>query len=268
MKPQQFFLRANDGARLHVAVLGKHNAPPLVLTHGFLLDHTMWLDVGAELAGEWRVILPDLRGHGLSDAKSDDVTMSLLANDHACVIRAVARQERVIVGGHSMGGIVAMELVRQSPNVARGLILCGARPNAETEAGKARWHELIEIAMDSGPAPVVEAFRPFVFGPSFAQENGVRWFERMANISVAGLVGSARALSDRPDQWETLRAHPNPSLLLFGGFDKATPPELGIEMKASMRRARLEVFPESGHVPPVENARETVQAIRTFLKRI
>ena len=83
--------------------------PPLLLVHGFPLDHSMWQEQIAEFATTHRVIAPDLRGFGLSDVTPGTVTMEQFADDLAAMLPELSITEPVIFCGLSMGGYVAWQ---------------------------------------------------------------------------------------------------------------------------------------------------------------
>lgn len=266
MTESQTFILAHDRTRLHVIECGASDAPRLVLLHGFLLDHTMWLRVASTLAPTFHVVLPDLRGHGRSDATTTADSIATYAEDLRDVISTVSPASPVVLGGHSMGGIVAMEFVRRHPERVSRLILCGARPNGETEAGRHRWEALIAVARREGPAAATALMESLVFADGCDSAMRSIWFQRMRQNSLAGLIAGARALQDRPDQWEALKAIRAPTLLLFGAEDQATPPDLGGAMAGVMADARLVTIAGAGHTPPLEQPCATAEAIGDFLK--
>ncbi|GHI07053.1 alpha/beta hydrolase [Streptomyces cellostaticus] len=97
-----------DGARLHVEVHGPENAPPVVLSHGWTCSTAFWAAQIRELATDHRVIAYDQRGHGRSPA-SPACTTSALADDlEAVLAQTLARGERALIVGHSMGGMTIM----------------------------------------------------------------------------------------------------------------------------------------------------------------
>lgn len=103
---------AADGTRLHAEVLGPDGAPTIVLAHGYTNDQGTWHYQRRDLAGEFRVVSYDQRGHGASgEAATGDYNIDTLAGDLAAVIDAcVPAGERVVVAGHSLGGMSALAL--------------------------------------------------------------------------------------------------------------------------------------------------------------
>ena len=103
--------RLLSNTRLHVVERG--SGQPLLLVHGFPLDHQMWQGQFAELSQEFRVIAPDLRGFGQSDDATDTVTMQQYADDLAELLDALGIDQPVAFCGLSMGGYIAWQFWRR-----------------------------------------------------------------------------------------------------------------------------------------------------------
>ena len=110
-----------NGIRLHVTRTGGAK-PPLVLAHGYSDDGLCWTPVAEELAMAYDVVMPDARGHGLSDAPDGDYGPLEQAADLAGVIEGLGLQRPIIVG-HSMGGLIALQLALTYPDLVSGLVL-------------------------------------------------------------------------------------------------------------------------------------------------
>jgi len=114
----------NDGVRIHYVVTGKKKAPLIVLIHGFPDFWYTWRDQMQALARRYRVAAIDQRGYNLSDAPAGVASYDIatLANDVAAVIRALGREEAVIVG-HDWGGGVAWTFAMVHPAMTKALVV-------------------------------------------------------------------------------------------------------------------------------------------------
>lgn len=128
-----------DGINLRYAEAGS-GEPALLLVHGWCCSHLFWQRQLPEFAGRHRVVAVDLRGHGESDKPDQDYTIAGFVDDLLWLLRELRLQQPVIVG-HSMGGVIALNLARREPQAARAIVL-----------------------VDSPLVPVPQALRPALEG--------------------------------------------------------------------------------------------------------
>src|SRR5215216_2967226 len=129
---------------------------PLVLLHGYPLDHHLWDEVAPLLVDTFELILPDLRGVGESSAVDSFYTMEDIASDIAALLDHLEIQKAAIVG-HSMGGYVALAFARLYPERLTGLGLVSTQVLADPpDRRDGRYKSAAEVA-DKGIASVVEA---------------------------------------------------------------------------------------------------------------
>ena len=110
---------------------------PLVLIHGYPLDHTIWDEVVPLLESDFDLILPDLRGFGESGLMEADSSILDFASDIADLLTQL-KIKRAILTGHSMGGYVALAFAREYPERMSGLGLISSQLRADTPAGRLR----------------------------------------------------------------------------------------------------------------------------------
>ena len=110
-----------------MAVADQGTGRPLVLIHGFPMDHSVWARQVEALAPHYRVITPDLRGFGRSSATPGKVTVADWADDLAAMLDALKIGEPIVLGGLSMGGYVAFRFFEVYRSRLAGLILCDTR---------------------------------------------------------------------------------------------------------------------------------------------
>src|SRR5262249_35371992 len=106
------------------------NGPALVLLHGYPFNRSQWRDQLATFNQSYRVISPDLRGHGETDVTA--TTIQGMAQDVAVLMTALD-VPTAIIGGLSMGGYVALSFYRQFPDRVKALVLVDTRASADTE---------------------------------------------------------------------------------------------------------------------------------------
>lgn len=113
-----------DGVKLAYVDTGTGD-PPLLLVHGWCCDHTYWRDQIPEFAKRQRVVAVDLRGLGESDVPDEDSSIELFRDDVAWLSREIGLERPVIIG-HSMGGLIALNVVRRQPELARAAVFVDA----------------------------------------------------------------------------------------------------------------------------------------------
>jgi len=241
---------------------------PLVLLHGFPLSSAIWDPLRPALAEVARLVTPDLRGFGGSDKPDGGYAMAELAADVVALADALAL-DRFVLGGHSMGGYVAMRVAAASPERLAGLILIDTRAEADSpEAAERRTAAVSAIGRDGGGAWLDDFVPNLVAAPT--RERAPRLVAELRAIAatVPGhvLAGCQLGMRDRPDSRELLARLDVPALVLVGAEDAITPPEAAAAMAAALPRATLAVVPGAGHTPSVERPIQVAEAIVAYLR--
>jgi len=240
--------------------------PPVVLLHAFPLDSRMFDAIRPAVAARTRLITPDLRGFGagapLGDAAPD---LTVFADDVLTDLDA-AGIEQAIVGGVSMGGYVALNLLRRHPDRVAGLVLADTRSGADDDAARERRRAVAERADAGDVAAGPDAIAPLV-------ADTVSGLVRANLAAIAGAVPAAsiawgqRAMAARPDSTGVLAATTVPVLVLVGDRDAVTPPPLAREMAAAAPEAELVELPGSGHLSPAEDPAGFADALIGWISR-
>ena len=241
---------------------------PLVLLHGFPLSLAMWDPIRPGLTEVARVITPDLRGFGSSDKPTGDYSMASLADDLLRLADALGL-ERLVLGGHSMGGYVALRFAAEHRDRLAGLILVDSRAEADPPEGRARRDAAIARIEREGGAGFLDDFVPNLVGES-TRARAPRFLAELrasaAEVPDHVLIGCLRGMRDRPDSTSLLRDLGVPALVLVGSEDAITPLAAARAMAEMLPRATLAVIPGAGHTPPVERPLPTAEAISAFLR--
>jgi len=249
------------GASARVREIG--DGPPVILVHGYPLDGAMWSGVARALAPRFRVLKPDLPGRGETAAPSEG-----RLGDYADFVQAVldALPAPAGLAGFSMGGYVALELVRRRPERLRALALVDTRASADDETGRTKRDEAIATVRASGVGAIAAAMRPRLLSPrSLSNRDLVERVDRIMNRQKPETVeGDLIAMRDRPDARNRLREIAIPTLVLVGEDDTLTPPEDSEAMAAAIPEARLVRIGRAGHLAPMERPGAVAAALGDF----
>jgi 3-oxoadipate enol-lactonase len=257
---------------MKLAFADTQHAPPLVLLHGFPLSREMWAEQLASIGSLYRVIAPDLRGHGQSESPDGAYTMDEMADDVLELLDRLEVRGPIVLGGLSMGGYVALSLVLRYPERVCGLILCDTRAAADTaEAAKGREETAREVLREGSARRVIETMVPRIFAKTTREKHPQRveaMLAVMERTSPRGIAGALQGMAIRRDRRGDLKQIRVPTLVLVGEDDVISPPAEARELAASIPGARLEIIPAAGHLAPYENPVAANDAIVRFLHHL
>ncbi|MBX6312857.1 MAG: alpha/beta fold hydrolase [Isosphaeraceae bacterium] len=246
--------------------------PVVVLLHGFPLDHTMWDPQRATIGSEYRVVTPDLRGHGKTAAPEGIYPVDDMADDVIELLDALKISEPVVVGGLSMGGYLALSIAVRYPKRLRGLMLLNTRAAADTpEAARVREDLARQVEATHSAEPVIATMLPRLFAPATRERRPevIEWARAvMARTSPRGIAGTLRGLATRPDRTADLARITVPTLVLAGADDQLIPLEEARRMAGALPHAQLVAIPAAGHLAPLENPAAVNDAILRFLNSL
>jgi pimeloyl-ACP methyl ester carboxylesterase len=239
---------------------------PLVLLHAFPMDSRMWSGVRAPLASHFRVITPDQRGLGRSPLPETPREPSL--DDAALDVVALLDRlelDRVVLGGCSMGGYLAMAILRRAPERIGGLVLIDTKATADTpEAAQIRLDVAARAETEGVAGWLADGNLPNLLSEHTRTERPEiveRVRELIETQPPAGVAWAARAMRARPDSTDVLRGADVPALVIVGEQDAITPVDAAKAMVDALPRATLVVLPGAGHLTPLEDPDGVVDAI-------
>jgi len=252
--------------RLYYVQMGQ--GIPLLLVHGYPLDHTLWLAQMDRLSDIAQVIAPDLRGFGQSDAPDGICTMVAYADDLAALLDAL-KIGPVVVCGLSMGGYIALAFWKKYAARVRGLILVDTRAGADAPAARQGRLDMVEQVKQHGAKPAADAMLPRLLAESTRQlRPDVVEFAHamMLRQPPVGIIGAQLGMAERPDSTPILPTINVPTLAVFGAEDVVTPAETeGRDLAAAIPGAKLVVLPDAGHLSNLEQPDAFNTAVREFL---
>jgi 3-oxoadipate enol-lactonase len=259
------FARINDVV-LHFRVAGIPSAPPLVLANSLGTDARIWYSVIDRLAGRYRVISYDKRGHGLSGAPDGDYSL----DDHVDDLYGLLGHlgiERLALAGVSVGGLIAQGFALRHPERLAALVLCDTAP----KVGDApMWNQRIAAVREHGLAAIAEAVMTRWFSERFRQEQAdelAGWRNMFLRMPVDGYAGTCAALRDA-DLRDVIGAIATPTLVVVGEQDLSTPVELVRGMAEAIAGAQFAIIPDCGHIPSIEQPQALVALVTKFLNEV
>jgi 3-oxoadipate enol-lactonase len=245
-----------NGIRLAFERRGK--GTPLVLLHGYPLDHHLWDAVVPLLEDTFDLILPDLRGFGGSSTVDSFYAMEDYASDIAALLDHLGIQKAAVVG-HSMGGYVALAFARLYPERVTGLGLVSSQVLADPPDRKeGRYKSAAEVA-DKGIGSVVAAMTPKFTSDARLQEFAGNSMEQQ---QPAAYIGALKAMAERVDSTPLLSALTVPVLLVHGDSDALIPIDRAREVKSALPNAYLVEIGGAGHMPMMESPEKTAEALK------
>jgi len=246
------------------------SGPPVVLLHPFPANHNFWLPAAEALSARYRLVLPDLRGHGDSGVGEPPATMQKHAADIAALCDELALV-RAVFCGVSIGGYILMEFWRRYAPRVSALALCNTRAPADTPEGRAGRLKSADEVERKGTAAFIEAMLPKLLGattrahrPDLVEQAR----SMMARMSAAGIAAVQRGMAERPDSFPTLKTVTVPTLILAGEEDTLTPVEDAERMRQAVPQSRLEVLPRAGHFALFEQPHPAGKLLRGFLDAV
>lgn len=226
------------------------------------------------------VLLPGM----MCDARLFAPQVADLSRDHVVTLAPITQGERIeeiassilpllpakfALAGLSMGGIVAMEILRKAPERVTRIALMDTNALAETPQSAATYEPMI-IGAKSGRLEQVmrDMMRPEFLAPGPHRVEVLNGFLQMAlEMGPEIFVRQVRALQRRRDQQATLRRCKCPALVMCGEHDRLTPVKRHSFMAELIPYARLEILPDAGHLPTLEQPEAVSAALRSWMRQ-
>jgi pimeloyl-ACP methyl ester carboxylesterase len=236
------------GVRTHYDEVG--SGSPVVILHGGLESGASWKSLAETLSDRHRVLLPDRRGHGRTADVDGDYTYELMADE------TVAFLDRVVAGpadlvGYSDGGVAALLVALDRPELVRSLVLIGAFFHHDgllpIMAERLRHPNPDNPAL----APMREAYA------ELSPDGADHWSTFHAKVSTMGVTGPTLTVDD-------LERIVAPALVVVGD-DDAIDHHHTVELFEHLRTAQLAVVPASSHLLPVEHPDELARLVHDFI---
>ncbi|HJQ46251.1 MAG TPA: alpha/beta fold hydrolase [Amycolatopsis sp.] len=282
--------RTEDGTALHVDQRGPgHAAKTVVLVHAWTQDHTEWDPILPLLPDDVRVVRYDHRGHGRSaPAAPGTATVAQLADDLAELIKDRAPGGRLVLAGHSMGGMTVMALAERHPDLVRERVggvafiatscsdmdrltlgLTGRAGTVAARVDKVFARRLSRYGKQSLPIPAPLARRAtkwLAFGRKVERADVRHMTDQFLRAHPRSIAGFRDSMSghDRRAALGTLRD--TPSLVLVGDRDRITPLHHAKVIARELPGAEFVIFPGAGHELTYERTAGVAARLATLIR--
>jgi len=250
-----------NGARIFYQVAGQ--GTPLLLIHGFPLSGQLYQSQLTGLSSRFQVITPDLRGFGKSLAPDENASIETYAQDMLALLDQLGIQT-AIIGGHSMGGQITLEMYKKQPQRFAGMLLIDTNPMAASFVEKGEWQGYREQGANVGISSIVPIIEPqLLTGATRALDSAksTTMMNILAEASVNGVLGGGQALATRPDYTSLLGSIAVPTLVLIGLEDPVYAFPISQMTKAAIPNAQLAVILGASHASIFERPNLANKAI-------
>jgi 3-oxoadipate enol-lactonase len=262
----------SDGLKLFYVTLG--GGPNVVLLHPTPVDHRFWLPVAHILARKYRLIVPDLRGHGQSETGDGPITMEQLGKDVERLLDTLSIP-KALFAGCSIGGYTLYEVWRRMPSRVEGLAFCCAKPQADDDAMRTKREATIAKVRERGTAELIETNLETQLGPTARR----RWpqkigeaREMMQLMKPEAMIAVQQGLAARPDSVETAKTMRVPCCVIAGGEDAGSTPKdmrlLTEQIRNGGYGAEYNEIPDGGHFVPFEQPELAARILGRFFDSV
>ena len=226
----------------------------LVFLPGLAADAVMWQDQLAAMPAHLHAVVSDVHSR---HASLPDMARRLL-HEH---------EGELILCGASMGGMLAMELVRQAPQRVKALALLGTSARPETDAMRTLREAAITLFQQGSIDDVLQANLPLAFHPSRSEDLMLRqsYLDFVRRAGARQLIRQNRAVMARADARLHLAAVDCPTLVMCGDSDQLTPPECSREIAQLIKGAKFVMLRQCGHMLTMERPAEVNAALLQWL---
>jgi pimeloyl-ACP methyl ester carboxylesterase len=246
------------------------DGPPVVLLHPFPVHHEFWQAAAQPLALRYRLIIPDLRGHGESGVGTGPALMENHAADFVRVMDD-ADVGRAPMIGVSIGGYALFEFWRRYRGRVAALVLMNTKASADTVEARNTRLQAARDVMERGTDDFVEGMLLKVLGETTrrTRPDVVEAVRRMMlRMSPEDVSLVQQGMAARPDSLETLKTINVPTLVVAGEEDRLTPVADAEVMRQNISGSRLQVIAQAGHYAAYEQPEAAGTLIRQFLDSV
>lgn len=242
----------------------------IVLIHGHPFNHTMWQPQAEFLKSKYRVVVPDLLGYGkslLPDGKRETRLETFAADNLA--LAAALGVRKFVLAGHSMGGQIVLEMLRQAPERIEALLLADTFSGLDSPERKQWRFDMADRLEREGMAAYAKEEITKMITPDNAEqfpEVAAHVMKMMTTTPPSGAAAALRGRAQRVDYTSLLRDIRVPTLVVVGSEDVYTPVAMAEQLRDGIPGAELAVIEGAGHMPNVERPDAFNAALGTWMR--
>jgi 3-oxoadipate enol-lactonase len=258
----------SDDAEIFYDIAGA--GPPVVLLHPFPAHHQLWLPIAQMLSARYRLIMPDLRGHGESGLGQGSATMAKHVFDLTRVVDQAGIGRAVWVGV-SIGGYILFEMWRRFRERITALVLANTKASEDSPEARATRLATANDVIERGTEPFFESMLPKMLGETTRRARPdlvASALSMMRKMTAEDVAGVQRGMAERPDSMPTLKTIAVPTMVITGEEDALTGVAEAELMVRHIAGSRLRVVPKAGHYSPWEQPQAVGSLVRQFLDTI
>jgi len=252
---------------VHCEVAGEEK-PPIVLLHGFTLDHQMWRSQIDTFQLDLKVIAVDIPGFGKSPTQTA-ANIQEVAIKIRNTVKTMTHEKPYILCGLSMGGYIALEMMRCFKSDISALILSNTEVRSDSEEEKKRRDQFIENIATNGGRPFLESVAPILTSSTTVSADPLfpeKLFLKMTETSDESLIDGLKIMRNRPDYLDIAKKFEQPTLVLGGSDDKLCSLKDVEDTAAAFPNSQLEVIENTGHLTPMEDPVQFNRIVYEFLR--
>lgn len=251
-----------SGGYINYHLDGPDHLPLIVFSNSLGTDARIWSAITSLLGNQYRFLLYDQRGQGLSTCQGGN-RLDEHVDDLIQLLDGLGLKQAYLCG-LSVGGMIAQGVAGKRPDLVKALILCATGHRIGTPE---LWNERIKAIRSHGMEAVCDSVLERWFTPNFRLQHQAEfalWKSMLLHTPVQGYTGICAAIRDT-DYTEICRTLAVPTLCVAGDSDGATPPELVRTLADLIPEARYEVIAGAGHMPCIEQPEALAALIDKFI---
>lgn len=233
---------------------------PIIFSHGWMCDSSVWNSQIEFFSKKYKVITYDQRGHGMSDKPKADYSIETLSNDLFSLIQEL-NLEKVILVGHSMGGMTALTFALNHPDKVSKLVLVGTSAKMSFSGRVQLWIFLHIFSYESFARGMIDFqyFEPSEQVKKKALEGAMKtpkfaayecFTEFMKNYDIRDRIYEIKV----------------PTLIIVGEKDTATPVKMSQDLNRGIKGSKLQIIPDSKHMVMIDKPKELNGIIEEFIQ--